>query len=346
MLCAAWPHVRSDLASTRQDAAAFLDNLDGVYGASSRRSWVKRWTDIADAHCLVGDLDIEKGAFDDAAEAWLCALTAFEVARRLVEEDDPQNGVVSAKVEAGVQRFRSLERKVECVQLACDDKAEFLAYYLSAGGPDLPVPAVICISSEEESGATLLGRLLPAVVGRGISVLVVSHDDLSNNWRGQANVLLSCCLDYLSGRPDVDASRIGVSGEGLSAVLATDFALADRRVAAAVCDAGLWIWARTLASVAWFTRTPDVIDEAVPSARRSRLVRQLKCPVLVVAGGRGIVSATEAIKLQAECEARIDLELAMAQITRTPAGDIENFVTSDDCIFGWLEHKLARSSVR
>ncbi|OCK57452.1 hypothetical protein LMTR3_21315 [Bradyrhizobium sp. LMTR 3] len=347
MLCAAWPHVRSDLASTRRDAAAFLGNLEGVYGAKSRQSWVQRWTDIADAHCLVGDLDVEKGAFDEAAEAWLCALTAFEVARRLVDEDDPQSGNVSAKVEAGIQRFGSLERKVERVQLACDDTAEFLAYYLPAGRSHLPTPAVVCISSEEETGVTLLGRLLPVVVGRGISVLAVSHDDLSNHWRDQANFLLSCCLDYLSGRPDVDAARIGVSGEGLSAVLATDFVLSDRRVAAAVCDAGLWNWARTLASVAWIARTADEIDEAVPSAHRSRLVRQMKCPVLVVAGGRGIVSATEAIKLQAECEvARIDLELAMPQMARTPVGDIENFVTSDDCIFGWLEHKLARSSVR
>lgn len=345
MLCATWPHVRSDLASTRRDAAVFLDNLEGVYGAMSRQNWVKRWTDIADAHCLVGDLDVEKGAFDEAAEAWLCALTASEVARRLVDQDDRRD--VSARVEAGVQKFRSLDRKVERVQLVCDDKDEFLAYYLPCGGAELRAPAVICISSEEETGVTLLGRLLPLVLGRGISVLVVSHDDLSNQWRGQANVLLSCCLDYLSDRPEVDATRIGVSGEGLSAVLATDFALSDRRVAAAVCDAGLWNWARTLASVAWFTRGADVMDDTVALPRRSRLVRQLKCPILVVANGRSIVSATEAIKLQAECEAaRIDLELAMPRMAPPPVGDIENFVTSDECIFGWLEHKLARSSVR
>lgn len=341
MLCAAWPHARGDLASTRRGAAVFLDNIDGIYASTTRQNWVARWTNIGDAHCRVGDLNIDKGAFGEATEAWLCALTAFEVARRLVDEGDPQSGDVSAKVEDGVQRFRSLEQKVERVRLACGDPAEFLGYYLPAGGPDLCAPAVVCISREEENGVTLLGRLLPVVVGRGISVLVVSHDDVSNQWRGQADILLSCCLDYLSVRPDVDPARVGVYGEGLSAVLATDLALSDRRVAVAVCDGGLWNWARTMASVRWITRPADEMDEEVLLARRSRLVRQLRCPVLVVAGGRGVVSVSEAIKLQADCAAvGFDLELAMPRMTRTPIGEIENFVTSDDCIFAWLEHKL------
>ncbi len=160
--------------------------------------------------------EYRKGSSGEATEAWLCALTAFEVARRLADEDDPQSGDVSVKIEAGIQRFGSLEQKVERVQIACCDQSEFLAYYVPAGDPDLCAPAVICISREEETGATLLGRLF---IGRGTSVLVVSHDDVSNHWRGQSETLLSCCLDYLSGRPEVDATRIGVYGKGLSAAL-------------------------------------------------------------------------------------------------------------------------------
>lgn len=345
MLCAAWPYVKGDLVSTRRGAAVFLDNLESIYATIGRQNWVKRWTDVGDAHCLVGDLKIEKGAFDEATEAWLCALTAFEVARRLVDEDDPDSGDVSAKVNRGIQRFGSLGQKVEREKVACDDDGHLLAYYLPSGRPDLRAPAVICISREEETGAALLGRLLPVVVGRGVSVLVISHDDLSSQCRGQTNITLSCCLDYLSARPDVDGSRIGVYGEGVSAASATDFAVSDRRIAAAVCDGGLWNWARTLASVDWITKTADVMDEEIVSARRLQLARRLRCPVLVIPGGRGTVSASEAIKLQAQCAAaRIDMELSMPRMAWTPVGEIENFVTSDDCIFGWLEHKLARNS--
>ncbi|WP_407151151.1 alpha/beta hydrolase family protein [Bradyrhizobium sp. ORS 86] len=133
----------------------------------------------------------------------------------------------------------------------------------------------------------------------------------------------------------------------MSAVLATDFALSDHRITAAVCDGGLWNLARTRASVGWMTGTQHVMDEHLVAMHRVRLARQFKCPVLVVAGGRGTVSISEGSKLQAECAAaHIDLELTMRPMTQTPLGEIENFVTSDDYIFGWLEHKLAYSLAR
>lgn len=337
---------RDDLSSARRGAAAFLDNLSVQHdhGAMGRRNLVTRWTKLGNDHYIQGELHIGKGAFNEATDAWLCALTAFEVARRLVDGGDPQREDLCAKIEGGIQKLElSLSRKVERVRLAFCDHAEILAYYLPAANLDSPGPAVICISMEEEAGAMLLGRLLPEIIGRDLSVLVISYDDVSNCSWGQSEALLSHCLDYLSGRPETDGTRIGVYGEGLSAALATEFAASDRRVAAAVCDGGLWNWARIAASVDWMTGAADAaVSDNVLLARRSQLVRQMSCPVLVVAGGRGIVGLSEAIKLQAEClAARIELDLASPRIIRSPGDEIENFVTSDECIFEWLEHKLA-----
>lgn len=340
---AAWPQMWSDLESTRRGARVFLDNLDQICGTKSLQHWVAKWTEVGDAQCLLCDLNLKQGALAQAAQAWLSALTAFEVARRLVDEDHQENKNILLKVDLGIQKFGlCLSRKVERVEVAYFGRTKFDAYYLPSVDGSERVPAVICVSREEEAGATLLGRLLPVVIGRGISVLVVSHHDFSYQSRGRSGSFLSCCLDYLSGRPDVDAARIGVFGEGLSAVLATDFAMRDLRVAAAVCDGGLWNWARTLASISWMTGTIDVVDEEVMSERRLRMARRLRCPVLVVAGGRGIVNVSEAIKLQVDSAAAcIDLELAVSRVTQTAVGEIENFVTSDDRIFGWLEQKLA-----
>ncbi|MGY4167695.1 hypothetical protein ACVIM8_001768 [Bradyrhizobium sp. USDA 4529] len=344
MDCAAWPHVRCDLASTRQGAAVFLENLDDVCDAAGRQNRVERWTAIGDAHCLLCDRYIKQEAFDEATEAWLCALTAFEVARRLLDVCDSQSEDISVKIETSIQRFGLCLKKIERVKIADCDRAEFHGYYLPAGSLDACTPAVICISSEQETEGTMLGRLLPVLFGRDVSVLVVSHDEIAHRSRGQLELLLSCCLDYLSVRPDVNPTRIGVYGDGWSAALATDFAASDRRVAAAVCDAGLWKRTRTLASIGWFTRTGGTVHEDVLSASHWRLARQLRCPVLVVAGGRGFVSVSEAIRLQAECEvAHIDLSVALPRMTRTSVDGVENFVSSDECIFAWLEHKLARA---
>ncbi|WP_157784068.1 alpha/beta hydrolase family protein [Bradyrhizobium yuanmingense] len=341
------PHVRSDLASTRRDAAVFLDSIPvrDISGPIARQNWIARWTKTGDAHCRLAGLKVKKGALDEATEAWLCALTAFEVARRLTDEGDLQIGDVPAKLEAGFQRVTSLlEQKVQIVNIACDE-TEVLGYYLRASSHHSPSPAVICISSEQETGAMLLGRLLPAVIGRSMSVLVISHEEVSRHSRGRSEILLSYCLDFLSVRAEVDATRIGVYGDGVSAILATDLAASDRRVAAAVCDGGLWNCTKTLASVGWMTRAANVMDRDVASARRSQSSRQLRCPVLVVAGGRGIVSVLEAIKLQADCvAARMDIELVMPRMIRVPEHEIENFVAFDDCIFKWFEQKLARGS--
>ncbi|MGY4509497.1 alpha/beta hydrolase family protein [Bradyrhizobium sp. USDA 3650] len=345
---ASWPPERRDVASARQHAAAFLDNLtlNENFRSVGRQSWISKWTKLGDEQGILGDLKIKKGALDEAAEAWLCALTAFEVAKRLGDEDDQQTEAIIAKIETGVQRLAtSLKRKVESVQIGSYDDSEFLAYYLPAFSRDLFAPAVICISREEESAATLLGRVFPAVIGRSIAVLVVAHEDVSSHWGGQSEALLSSCLDYLLVRPEIDSAHVGVYGQGLSAVLATDFAVSDRRVAAAVCDGGLWNWTRVLASVTWMTRTADEAGADIVSGRRLRMVEHLRCPALVVAGGPGNVCVSEAIKLQADCTAAgIDLEVALPRITRGSMGEIENFVTSDDSIFAWLEHKLIQRS--
>lgn len=342
MLCAAWPNMRGDLASTRQAAAVFLDELDDASGGLDRGKSVARWTYLGEAHCLVADLKIETGAFEHGCEAWLCALTAFEVARRLVDDRDSQScREIAARIAANVRKFGLLEQKVNRIAIPCGDQS-IEAYYVPADRA-FSVPAVICVSGEDETGDALLARLLPAVRGRGISILVLSYDNFSGSC--QLASMFSCCIDYLSAQADVDPARLGVYGEGLSAALATDFAASDDRVAAAVCDGGLWDWARRMASIGWITGSSDVADKEAVSASRSRFMRQLKCPALLVAGSRGTVHPSEAIKLQAECaEAGVHLDVEIAPVAQTALGEIENFVKVDDFVFGWLECKLANGS--
>ncbi|WP_354142305.1 hypothetical protein [Bradyrhizobium sp. RT11b] len=336
-----------NLASTRRGATAFLDNLSFSRSpdASDWREWGEKWARLGDYHFQRGAVNSAEGAIDKARDACLCALTAFEVARRLVDPDSSEIERVSANIEAGVQRVGStLEQKLEKVLVEYWDQSELPGYYLSSSAP-AAAPAVICISKEDEPVSTLMGRLLPLIIGRNVAILAVSHEDVSSHSSASSKLLLSSCLDFLSGQAKVDANRIGVYGEGLSASIATDFAAWDSRVAAAVCDGGLWNWARMLASIDWITRAEDRPKEDAFSARRSEQVRRLKCPILVVAGGRGTASLSEAIKLQHDCAAAdVDMELTIPKMSSSPVGEVENFLTSDDYIFRWLEHKLGNNS--
>lgn len=88
----------------RPRVAVFLDGFDEEYQTSSWRKCVAKWTSIGEAHYLIGNLNFERGAFDEAAEAWLCGVTAFEVAKRLSDENDPEREDVLAKLQASVER--------------------------------------------------------------------------------------------------------------------------------------------------------------------------------------------------------------------------------------------------
>lgn len=328
-----------DLASTRESVSAFLDNFEGASRAMGPREWAARWIGISVAHNALGDTNKEQGYRDEAVSAWLCALTTLEVAKRLIDVDTSDGEEITARIEATVWKFHSLQQKIEPVKIECYDQHEIPAYYFSGGSSN--TPAVICISAEDERATELLGRLLPVVVGRGISVLVITHSDVSRRQRSETDMLLSACLDYLSARSDIDATRIGVYGDGISAALATDFTASDRRVAAAVCDGGLWNWACMTASLNWFARTANQADERAMSAYRLAPLRRIRCPALVVAGGRGIVSTSEAIELQRAVKPLpVDLQMPLPALVRTPVVEVDNFVTSDDRIFDWLSDKL------
>lgn len=343
MDCAAGARVFDSLASIRQGAAAFLDSLSFRHDVASYREWCASWAKLGDYYFERSKMNGGNTA-DLAQQACLCGLIAFEVAKRLADLVDIESGPISDKIEAGVQWLESDSKHgLDRAQIVCCDQSEVAGYYFPPS-TSAPAPAVICIAKEEEGASSLIGRLLPVVLDRRIAILIVSHQSISAS--GSPDLSLSSCFDFLSFQPQVDPLRIGVYGEGLSAVMATDFAAFDSRVAAAICDGGLWNWSRIRASIDWITSSAKESNEDVLSRRRSQRVRRVKCPILVVAGGRGIVSLPEAIGLQNDCLGTdVDLELAIPPVRSTSVGEIENFITSDDNVFRWLERKLTKTSI-
>ena len=334
-----------DLASARRTAAVFIDNLPiaDLGEARDRHYWVSNWIRTADSYYSLANLDVRSGAVERAREAWLCAMTGFEVAKRIVESGDPDHLRIVAKMQACVDEFGLHHaRAVEQVRIGCCDEQELTACYLPHDGSAPRAPSIICISKKCESIGEFLGRLLPAAVGRGMSLLVVEGKDLADHPTSKSDSLLGCCVDYLSDRPDVDHGRIGVYGAGMAAAEATSLAASDRRIRAAVCDGGLWQFAWTRSSIDCMAGVAgELDDDEAMSARRMRLVRRMRCPILVVAGPREFVDLSEALSLHADCKAAgIDMSLVVSRTVETPLGGIENFLTADEFIFGWLERKM------
>lgn len=211
-------------------------------------------------------------------------------------------------------------------------------------------PVVICIGEEGETLELLAGRLAPAAAGTGLALLLVAMSDVQDAPGLQhaglitAEMRLGDCIDHLVSRGDVDVERIAVRGDGLAAALATRLAISDARIAAAVCDGGLWDASRVRAGIGWLAGQEGTsgLDAA---AQRTRLVRRIRCPFLVVADERGVICTAEALALQADCAllgVRMDLDIppAAASVQET----IEGLLRSEAGIVDWLVSSLAMSA--
>lgn len=179
--------LKSDLSTIRERASAFLNNpMPAHRDQETTKQWSSEWIDIAEGHSQLGEESINRGNSDEATEAWLCALTAYEVARRLITESD-QLGIVVAGIERCIKRLAlSVASRIERVRIGGGEPPELEALYLRSGS-GLQKQTVICISTEQEPGAILLGRLLPATFNRKLSLLIISHDDLLRRPRHEVN---------------------------------------------------------------------------------------------------------------------------------------------------------------
>ncbi|MCP3477283.1 alpha/beta hydrolase [Bradyrhizobium sp. CCGUVB1N3] len=325
------------LARVRNSAAAFLEEFSASASKEKKEHWILNWMTAGDRHRASAELAAKDNLPDRASEFWLCALTAFEVARQLACPENSSGAVLADRIEGSLRSFESCAPdRVERVEIELFEGVLLAGYFLPAARSEQPAPAVIFVSDEESPAESIVSRLLPAVNDRNLSVLVVSGDDASKHRLFKPEAFLASWLNYLECRSDVDAGRIAVSGERTAAGYAARIAASDRRIVAAVCDGGLWASLRHRASVGWMT---GIWDTAGDRTRTSslQLVRRMRCPVLIVAGSRALFDQQSALELQADCKlAGLDCSVAVHQAS----GELENFVTKDDLVLDWLERKL------
>lgn len=342
-----WPHGSRDgaggsLTRVRNRASDFFESLSVTELAreAHRHLWVSDWSRIADDYRIFAESPREDGSAWIAREAWLCSLTALEVARSLSCPDDFARPDLADKVGIGLRGLEDdADPVIERVKIDCFDQGALAGFFLPAFGRGPSAPAVICISDEEITLGSMLSRLLPASLRRNMSLLLVDAGNPSVRRSLKPEHMLQCWLDYLEARPDVDSQRLAIYGEGAGACHASRLALSDRRIAAAVCDGGLLTPVMRRASLRWMTGFGQAVDgtstvSVLPS-------RRLPCSLLMVVGSRSMIWEQDALELQsAYRQAGADCSVVVPNRIPHPLGEVENFIAVDDFIFEWLESKL------
>ncbi|WP_027576659.1 alpha/beta hydrolase [Bradyrhizobium sp. WSM1743] len=338
-----WPHGSRDgagrnLSRLRNRASEFFESLSVAELAreTHRQRWVADWLRIADDYRLSATSAREEDG-PARGEAGLCSLTALEVARSLSCPEDPAFADLAGKVGANLKGLvDGAGPVIERVEIDGFDQGSLTGFFVPASRRGPRAPAVICIGDEGIMLDSMVSRLLPATRGGTASLLFVGAGASTVRRRVKPEHMFQCWLDYLEAREDVDPQQIAVYGEGTGASYASRLAVSDRRIAAAVCDAGLLTSVTRRASVHWMTG----LDETASTVSLQPSHR-IACPLLMVVGSRSMLREQEALELQASYR-RVGADCSVVVPNRVPhpLGGVENFIAVDDFIVQWLDGKL------
>jgi dienelactone hydrolase len=331
------------LAHLRERASAFFERLPvgDLARDAQRQRWVSDWARIGDDYLMLAEAAGEAGPSRFVSESYLCAMTAHEVARSLSSSEEAAGIVLADKIGLSLGKLEDRwASRIERVEIDYLDQGTFEGFFVSAACDGASAPAVICVGDEDADLGAMLARLLPALPGRRVSLLLVDGRNASVARSRRPEHALGCWLDYLDSRADVDSNRIGVYGEGAGASHASRLACSDRRIAAAVCDGGFWASHRLRASVRWITGVWHEVGGGGPT-RSLPTARHVPCPILVAVGRRSMVREEDALELQAAYhQSGAHCSVVIPNAIRSPLGEVENFVAVDDFVFDWFDDKF------
>lgn len=315
-------------------------------------SWYRAWTTVADANKARGDVAFEAGHIHSALSNWLRASNYYRTSEVFLKLDD------SRRADA-LERMRTCSYLVvshqpsggELVRIPCFDNGFVEAYFLRAPGASAKTPVVICVGGAGHFKDEHLHTLMRQAHARGLSLLLVdlpgqgAAPRIRGLVRYEIETAISCCVDYLIARGDIDEARIAIFGDGLGAAYASRAASLDERFAAAVCDAGIWDMHQNATATQWMSGHDrrDVIADEIHRLRRHGGLTSIKCPVLMTFGEHDWLDTRHAAAL---CEALkaggadVALKVFAAAETAAAHGQSDNPTLGNEFVFDWIASRL------
>ena len=202
----------------------------------------RSWEAVVDGLVELAEEDRARGREQSAAEKYARAGGYLAAAERMQRHGWPQREEAYRKVLALFAECFSLRPgHGERVEIPYGESA-LPAYFVSAGDPSAPAPCVIQwngLDSTKEMMYT--SDFHAALAQRGISTLMVDTPGSGEALRlrgltaqPDTEQWATACVDLLSDRADVDASRVGIVGWSLGGYYAPRAAAFEKRLALCV----------------------------------------------------------------------------------------------------------------
>ncbi|MDB5501824.1 MAG: hypothetical protein JWR89_1726 [Tardiphaga sp.] len=318
-------------------------------------SWFRQWKKAADFNKARGDIALARRHVKTALSNWLRAANYYRTAQVFMIARDPRRTAALAQMVACSQLYlKHVTPAGEVVEIAWSDDKTVQGYFLPAPGRARR-PVVICVGAQDQYKEEYLCRMPRYAHERGLSLLLIDlpggHG--SNGRTGQSfgrydiETSISNWLDYLTDRSDVDPRKIAIFGDGLGATSATRGAAFDDRLAAAVCDAGIWDLHERAFLAARLSGGAGCADFAgdIDKLCRSSVARSIKCPILVALGEHDWLDAghvTRCCEALAAAGQDIDLKIFSAAETAASHAQFDNPTIGNEFIFDWIADRLGR----
>jgi hypothetical protein len=311
-------------------------------------SWYREWTRTADANQARAASALAAGNLVTARNNWLRAINYYQAAAfPLGLSESQQQASVAEMRKCAASFLRHRDPRGEIVSIPGLGGVTLQGYYLPAPATTKPAPAVICIGEPGHRKEEFLFKAARHAFERGLALFAV---DVLGSETGpvvgadKPELAIGHFMDYLSGRDDVDETRIAILSDGWGSSFVARGIAFDRRFAAAVCDGGIWdLHERSFLK----RRRAASCGGPLQGMETSRIMRNIDCPMLITVGERGWLKAERVTELidQPASETtgdRRDITLKIFRSAETAAvqGHIDNPTLANEFIFDWITSRL------
>ena len=197
---------------------SMIDDLDELKSlvasleATTQDKWVPVWRGAGKKHEEEGDRLAEKGNRDGARSEYLLAKTYYAIGR-FPGEITPLKAEVSEDCARAYRKAcRDLEPPLEVVEIACEGRTVRAHFRAPRAAPPVPAVLIMCGADVFKEDRGWAGEM---AIDNGLASLVMDGPATGENpfpWDPASVTAWMAAIDYLAGRPEVDAARIGAFG--------------------------------------------------------------------------------------------------------------------------------------
>jgi len=318
------------------------------------QSWHREWKKLARANRHRAEAAFAEGHMATAQRNWLRALNYYGAAAMPLDPADERRWVAVLAMQECARRYLTARAPGgEVVTIPWVEDHALQGYFLPASSSGGRAPTVICIGEPGHRKEEFLFKLAPHARERGLSMLALDllgteRDDYTDTLlqRRDLESAIASAMDYLETRGDVDFDRVAIVADGWGSSFVARAVLQEPRLAAAVCDGGLW----DLHERSFFASRFAMSDlSIVPVPHTPLMASSADCPVLITLGEDGWLKADRARQIVQKSQfgsTDIVLKVFTAAETGAAQAHADNPSLANEYIFDWLETRLGAAGRR